>query len=1538
MKKKIFSIIFFCLIFNSLKSQNFPNEREKFLKQFEKVLISFIQKEQKDFIKDELELSLVKTKEISDEYFKRMVETCNEMEIKKIKYYPSIYNYVYSVHAFVKNKQSNSSYNAWHSSIDKLIESRNNSKFEDFIELSSSFFSKRIIAENSNFFWIYQGGSYSFEYSDKPVIKFEGGNLSCLLENRSKNDKIKFLDSIVIYNTSGTYDPILKKWEGMGGKIFWEKVGLPKLETFAELMTYNLSLKTSNFSCDTVKLFTPFFPYPILGKLTDRAFKVNRDEDRNYPQFLSFEKRLSIKEIKPNIDYEGSFSLHGKDFIGLGNSKSPCYLYISSNLKKIISIESQLIILNSKKINSPNAKISIYIAIKDSIFHPSIDFTYDLQKDVLEFVRGTSGISQSPFSNTYHQIDMYLPKLEWRFASQEVLLTYNFGSSQDQRFAKLESKNYFDSRLYDQLQGLETVHPLIKIGDYCFKYDEYVVSEGKIANALGKTIEQAKPLMLDLAALGFLNYDTELKIITINQKLINFVKSKAGKMDYDNLLFISDMRPKKITGYNDEQIKKEEYLINMSNEFEKINKNRSLLKNFGILNLETLEINLDAVDILTISQAQNVSIFPEAYKVTIKQNRDFNFSGWIICGKMEINSIDAKYEYNSNKIYLLKTEKSLFRLKPMNNEDGKKLITMANQIQSISGEILVDAPSNRSGLNKKITDFPKLVVNKPSYIYYNQKSLFKGAYDSTRFYYTLDPFEMDSLDNFIEKYQRFKGELTSAGIFPKFREDLIIMPDYSFGFFTKSEKGGYDFYSKEAKYDDKIILSSKGLQGSGTIKFINSTSISKAYTFLPDSTFGYAKFDNKPNEEGIEFPDIQSDDALITYVPKNKILKVASTPSLELKMFDKQCRLKGIAYLSPQGCFGTGVTTFKDANMGSKKFNFKRWDIDSDTANFNVKNNFKIDDEDPLSLKTENLNAHVSFKTRKGEFKSNAGTSRVEFPVNQYLCKIDFFTWFMDEEAIELSTSKDKDLNIKTDIDIVGSNFFSLNPEQDSLSFRSREAKYSMREKIIFCKKIDYIDIADARIYPDSGQVTIRKRAKMDPLENTVIIANSVTKYHKFINCKTDIKARRIFEAEGDYPYYDADSIRSIIKMKSIKVDSTFQTVAFGKISNKENFKLSKQFEYYGDVAISSIVPLIKFSGATRIIHECQKFKRSWMAFTSQIDPKNIQIPVFSKMKSLDSTDLTAGIVWRDSKKEDEITIYPTFLSEIQDKGDKVILTSEGFLQYSSFTNEFQIATKEKLINRGEKGNYIALQAGICSLNGDGKVDLGMDFGSVSVESVGTVNYYQETGQTSMNLTVKYNLPLEEKSFEKIAEKLIKTPDLKPMDFGSTTFEKALVEWTDRKIADRVKSDYTVDGVYRRIPDGMKGSVVITGLKLTSFKNPKFQEKGLYTDVESAVIVSLYDKPVMKYFPVKAFFQQIYSGAGGDKFNLLVTNPAGSEYFLFYEMNKKDGNLLIYSSDTDLENAVNDLKPDKRKSKNFSYGMTSNRVYLSKFLKLFSED
>ncbi len=1518
--------------------QTFSNNREKFVKEFQKALSDYGKGEFHDFAKKDLPRLLLETSDFPENYFSKMVETCNLMQTKNLKPYPELYQYVFSVYSLVNGKQSASSFTAWHNSVDKMLDSRNVKKFEDFIELSAGFFSERKIAESSNFKWFYVGGEYSFEFTDKPFIKLSKGNLVCRVDNKkadSRKDQ-KYLDSVVVNQTSGIYDPILKKWEGEGGTLNWEKVGVPKSETFATLGKFNVSCKTPNLTVDTVMLTTKYFSKPIKGSLSDRAFIINREEDKIYPQFLSFEKRLRIKNIREGIDYDGGFAMEGGSFVGRGTLKEPARIIVFRNNQPFIKASAQQISVSPKKIFAINCATALYLNTGDSITHAGLEFSYDFEKNQVEMTRSRIGIGQAPFQDSYHMLDIYVAKIAWNTTEQDILFTYDFGTSQEQRIARFESRNYFDARLYEQLLGLEAVHPLVAIHKYCYKYDEYYLPEGKVATALNKTIEQAKPLLLELSNYGFISYDTESKMITVNPKLENFVLGKAGKRDYDNIIFTSDLRPKELKSYTEEQIKEDKNLQRIQAQYKAQSEERRLMRQFGRMNLGTLEIQLGAVDFVKISEMQNTTVFPEGSQVVIKENRNFEFRGWLNAGKMEVNTLSANYNYAEHKFNLLSTDETILRVALLNPEtDGKRPIPMFSSIRGIKGELFVDDVTNRSGQNSKITDFPKVKVTKPTYVFYNMPQLYGGAYDSTRFYYTVDPFDMDSLDNFSEKFFRLKGELTSAGIFPKIREDLRIMPDYSFGFSTAAPKDGYEFYGVGAKYNDKIILSNNGLQGAGTINFVQSVSVSKALTFLPDSTIGFAVFKNNPVESGIEFPDVESDDAFITYLPKNSMLKARSTPKTDLKFFKGEAKMRGSAIVTPAGMRGNGLITFKTATTVSKNYRFKRWDIDADTSGFSLKNTYAEQGEDPLAFQADNVQAHISFKERMGEFISNKGSSQVNFPVNQYICRMDKFSWFMDYAELQLEKTGEKDITIDTDMDLVGPNFFSVHPKQDSLQFRSPKAKYDLKARSIFCEGVEYIEVADARIYPDSMKVIIRKNAKMDELNNSKVVANYLTKYHTFIRSTINITARRAYQGNGEYPYYDKDSTLSYFKMTKIGLDTSYQTVATGAIANNEGFKLSKEFDYYGKVSVKAASPELFFDGATRINHTCDKFERNWLSFSAAIDPKNIQIPVASAMKNLDGQAISAGIVWRHSNALDSIRLYPTFLSSLESKDDIVSMTASGYLQYNMNAKEFQIGSKEKLLNRSEKDNFLALHTESCSMHGEGVVNLGLELGDVAVDAVGIVDYNQSTGETSMNLTTRYRMPVDKPAMQGIAEKIFKVEELIPMDMDRTTLEMALVEWTDLKTADRFKSDYTIKGEIKKMPNVMEESMIFTGVKLVSFDKRNMEEKGLISNAPTAVLVNMYEKPVLKQVPMKCFFQQMGPLSGGDKFNLLIDIPGGLDYYFDFTQIKKDGTLRIISGDETFTSAVNGIKEDKRKIKNFRYEITTQRVYLSKFMNLF---
>ncbi len=1536
MRLKILLTLVILMTSSMAMSQTYSNDKYKFVKEFQKSLSGYGKGEFHDFVKKEFPDLLLESTDFPDSYFSKMVETCNKIEFKKLKTYPDVYNYVYSVSAFVKKNQTAKSYNAWHSSIDKLLPGRNTKKLSEFLQMSAALFSESRISESSSFSWYYIGGTFEFIYTNKSFVNFEGGNLVCRIVKKGSEITSGILDGINVIKTSGKYDPKLKKWIGHGGKITWEKVDLDSNKTFANINNYDLSLKKSTLRIDSVEIITPYFDEAIEGRMVDRAFKVNREEDKVYPQFVSFKRRLVIENIIPNIDYIGGFSIEGSRFIGAGTNTDKVQIILKNkNNKPFIIAKAKDIYVKPDKITISNSIVSMYFDTGDSLYHPRVNFNYDLEKKKIQLTRPKSGLGQAPFEDSYHQLDIYVPRVTWDVDADNVHFTYEFGTSQERKVASFESKSYFDDQVYENLQAQSSTHPLVALSRYCYKYDQYIISEGAASLALGMTISQAKSILFRLSNLGFITYDTDSKMVTINQKLEHFVSAKSGFKDYDNIVFTSDFRPRVLRGYSDDQIKNDSYLQSLQMLYKKQNEERRIKESFAILNLTTLDLDLEAIDNVVLSVSKNTIIYPNNSKVKVKQNRNFNFSGWINAGKLEVNTRLANFEYDNYKLNLLSTDQTLFRLKPLREEDGTRSIAMASNLTGISGEILIDAPENKSGNKSEFDYYPKLISKTSTKVFYDSKDIHRGVYDSTRFYYSVLPFELDSLNTFKESAFRLKGELTSAQIFPKIKEDLKIMPDYSFGFSTNAPDEGYNFYETETKYKNQIVLSNNGLQGLGSIKFVHSTSISNSFTFLPDSAVGFAQFENIPIETDVEFPDVTAKDAYVTYVPKQQILRVRSTPNNKMTFFNQDARFRGTVTIRPKGMTGSGLMTFVNASLASDNFRYKRYDIYTDSSRFNLENESSDFEEYPLVFKSDNVNAHISFKERNGIFKSNEGDSFVEFPMNQYLCRMDQFTWLIDELSIEIQKKEETQNNINSEVDFVRPNFLSTHSKQDSLKFRAAYAKFDLKEKTIYCQKVEYLDIADARIYPDSMKLNIRKKAKIDKLINAKIVANYTTKYHKFEKADVQINARRDYSASGQYQYYDKDSNVSYIPMSNIGLDSSYQTIASGKITSDINFKLSEKFDYYGDVSICASNPLISFNGATRINHSCEEFDRNWMAFTSDINPENIQIPVTDKMKDLEGRAISAGIVWRDSPLTDSIALYPTFLSALVEEDDPIVMTSKGYLQYSYDSNEFQIASKEKLINHGEKGNYIALQTESCSMNGDGIISLGMDYGNVGVDAVGTISYDQQKGETSMDITARFDMDLDKRLMQNVASKINAIEGLYPMDLNSTTLEQAIVTWSGKQAADKVKDEYARLGTLKRVPDEINKSMTVTGLHLSSFNNDKLQDKGLITNVKSAVLVNLYGKPVMKYIPFNAFFQQIYSKSGGDKFSTLMSIPGGHDYFFHYSMDKKNGTLKIQTGDQELNTALTEMKEEKRKKKNFMFEATENTVYLAKFMNLF---
>jgi hypothetical protein len=307
---------------------------------------------------------------------------------------------------------------------------------------------------------------------------------------------------------------------------------------------------------------------------------------------------------------------------------------------------------------------------------------------------------------------------------------------------------------------------------------------------------------------------------------------------------------KKLEGKSPQEISENPVLRTLKEKYDLENIQNKEFKEFAKLDLGNLQLKIQGVNYVPISDRKNTQIFPSNREVVINNNLDFSFSGWVNAGKIEVNVLDGYFDYGKFVIHIHNSDKTFLRANPMRQEDGKSPIVTQSYITGIRGEIFVDDPKNKSGANEKqFANYPRVISRVPTKVFYNSKSIARGAYDTTRFYFELEPFEIDSAYSFNEKALRLTGEMISGGIFPKFKHELKIMPDYSLGFIMDAPKEGFEFYGSGSRYNNQIVLSGNGLQGNGTIEHVTTKAESIGLlTFTPDSTIGVAKFLTAPRD------------------------------------------------------------------------------------------------------------------------------------------------------------------------------------------------------------------------------------------------------------------------------------------------------------------------------------------------------------------------------------------------------------------------------------------------------------------------------------------------------------------------------------------------------------------------------------------------------------------------------------------------------------------------------------------------------------------
>ncbi len=1400
---------------------------------------------------------------LTDSQKVQFYSNCNLMLKRKLRAFPHFKTYITTFNEFVKSNVGNKSLASWQVSLKSLIEKSTSSQFLVYMEQTQKLVSDNIIYFSAATVWKSNNENYLFEYDTTVRILFPKLDLIC---NANK-------DSSIIYETSGIYYPLQHVWKGKGGKVDWKRAGYDEGNVYAEIGKYEISMKYSKFSADSVKFFhSAYFNYPLLGSLQEKVMADVTDEKATYPRFTSYDDNIEIKDIFKDIDYNGGFSMWGARFMGSASGGREATLTFKLEGKPLIKTLSASFSIRKDRISSTSGSVTIYWE-NDSIYHPGVEMKYLDKKRELSIVRMSDGLGRSPFFDTWHKIDMYFEALYWTMGEPKIELRMIKNASNSGE-ATFESFNFYADSRYDKIQGFEEVNPLLVIRDYAEKTKSKTCTLDEMVKLFRRSQDQVQSLLMNIANLGFIIYDYNHNTITIKSRLVDYLNSKNKKTDYDVLRFVSTI---------------------------------SRLSN-ATINLLNFDMKLRGVGQIVLSDSQNVFIHPSEQEINLKKNRDFSFSGNIHAGLFDFYTKESSFDYDKFKVNLPIVDSMAFYIQDKSKEKdlyGKyPLIKVRTVIEDLSGDLLIDQPNNKSGI-KSSPEYPIFNSKNVSYIYYNKPFIERGAYAKDRFFFHVNPFTIKNLDQFETEDMKFAGYLNSGGIFPDITHDLTVQPDNSLGFVEHLAEAGLPVYAGKGRFYNTVDLSYKGFRGRGKVNYLTSTMNSEDIMFYLDSMNANAlDYTVKEVTSGIEYPPIRGNDVYVHWMPYQDEMSVFNNAS-PLIMFDNdEANLKGKIILTPTGTRGSGISELKEAEIYALNYTFKHHEILSDSADFKFKNRENMD----VSLVTDNYNTHIDFVKRKGDFVSNGGFSKIDFPQNMYMCFGQSFEWYMDKAEIGINSIANQvqngldtaNMSTAVDLEIIGNEMISTHPAQDSLRFVTTKAIYNLKNYIINAQGVTLIKVADAAIFPDNKVVTILRKAEMKPLINAKILANTATKYHKLYNAIVNINSRKSYTAEANYDYIDENDKKFELYFDKVGVDSSYQTFATGSIAENDAFALSPQFDFTGKFKMNANKEFLTFSGGAKIVNSCDTADMFWLKFESEINPKSIFIPVpDSKLYDIKHIPLYSALYFSKSNQ-----VYASFISNKGKLTDTELMGARGFLAYDKESKEYRIASKEKLIDMTLPGNYLSFNTEKCSYMGEGKLGLGANLGRFEMNAYGKVDYQPLTEESNLDLVMSLDFFFNDDALKLMAETIEKDPSLNdPLDLnGTEKYQKALEEIFDSLSLPKIKSELTLQGgVYKKLPPQLLKTIFIGDVKLKWDSVTKSYHS--YSKIGIASIGK---------FQINKFINghiELEKKRSGDIITVYLELDESNWYYFSYSNNM----VQAISSNPEFNKMITETKPEKRR-------------------------
>jgi len=1381
--------------------------------------------------------------EFTEEEQEKIILISNKMLDKRMRANPHFSKFLSTLMNVNNHSKGESMLPEWLGVVDETVDNTTTKKLMLFCAFTDDLVKENILRKSKTAAWLVNTDDYRFDFEMiEPVIIFKSNfNLSCSADG----------GSYTIEGTKGKYFFVSNEWEGNGGVINWEIHALAKDSVYATIANYKIDTRKSLLLADSAVFYNKYiFQLPIVGQIINKV--ASSRQVKNFPKFTSYSKNVELKEIFPNVDYKGGYKMQGKEFIADGGDYAQARIIFKRNGLPVFVANANRFSLGTDRIISKGAGVKIFFDT-DSIYHSNLQFKYINSERKLQLYRDINGVSGAPMLNTYHNVTMDFELLEWNI-DEDIITLGSLPGTAESRVELVSVSRYLQEK-YDSMRGIDAIHPLFLINNYVKAKQEKKFFVKDFAKFSRFPALQIQHYLLQLANDGFIFYDYGEEKITVLPKLFTYINAASGLGDYDVIAFNSNITP-------GEYKTSEKYLVNAA------------------LNIETKDLNILGIHDIQLSEARDVYLYPTDGLLVVKKNRDFIFNGQIYAGRGRLNLFGKNFyfHYDEFKVDLEQIDSIQLSvpIRPIkkDNNENEILTVVKTVIESGSGDLRIDHPSNKSGLRKdSFPEFPIFRSFEDSYAYYDRKTIYNGIYNKDHFFFHLQPFEITNLDGFTGEKLAFTGTFESAGIFPSFVDTLRLQYDYSLGFTRKTPTDGFAMYGGKGQYYNDIQLSNKGLQGAGDFEYLTAKASAEEIFFFPDSTNLYTQTLSIDEViSGIEFPQVSNTETYAHFMPYQDRLEIDKIKD-DFDFYSGEASFKGDLLMQPTGLTGGGIMTLDKAEVNSNLFNYNANWFGSEQANINI-----FDVTGSLAFHAENWRTHIDLMMREGIFTN--GHDPVELPTNQYICYIDNFKWAMDKELLTLGD--------EVDSTSAGSEFISVQPNQDSLSFMATTANYSLKDYIIHANGVGGISVADVTILPDSGIVTVEKNAIIPTLYGAKILANN--EYLTFTNASVDIKSAHKYTATGDYTYIDAMNQKQQIFFKEIRVGQDTITEANGDTETDKPFHIDSKFDFKGSMELFADRKNLIFDGYFMANHSCELLDKEWVKFRSEIDPKNIVFTLDETLYNDKQDLLSTGFVM----SFDSTDIYSTFLSKKGKTIDADLLKASYSLYYDKKRFAYVIGDPDTV------SNYFTLYDKTCKTTGEGIVDLNLNLGQVDVKSVGLFTHDMRSNKKEFEGFFMLDFFFSQQALVVMANDIYKY-DKDGFDDYDAAYKNNLSRIVGNEKGELHMLDLEVNNRYNDFPEEMNHPLSFTKIK---FKwddiNKAYVAKG---KLRLANILETEINTIVDGYIV------IEKGRNTDILTIYFqTDIGGEEYFFKYE----NGVMLSHSYDDDFINKIREIANDKR--------------------------